>query len=219
MFHFGNVPVAVGDIYSFILEQFPFYRKAKSGWKNSIRHNLSLNRYFTKVEKEGDDQRKGTLWAMTEGTEKDMREDIDHCRDRHERKLAGLTPRTRKRRSSLHRLKPCNSGRQHIPSTLRSDSLLCNPPHSSGCSSTAGMPKPKPALARRNSTMTRPEPKAPEAAVHSSLRDLFLNQHKLDADSLSPDIFHALASVSQVLACRAEGCRRNLTLGCPSERL
>ncbi len=42
----------VRDIYSWITQHFPYYRLAgNSGWKNSVRHNLSLNRCFCKFER------------------------------------------------------------------------------------------------------------------------------------------------------------------------
>ena len=48
-------------------EHFPYFKTAPNGWKNSVRHNLSLNKCFEKIEKpatNGTNQRKGCLWAM-----------------------------------------------------------------------------------------------------------------------------------------------------------
>ena len=48
-------------------EHFPYFKTAPAGWKNSVRHNLSLNKCFEKIEKPvvpGSNQRKGCLWAM-----------------------------------------------------------------------------------------------------------------------------------------------------------
>lgn len=41
----------VKDIYAWILDHFPYFKNAPTGWKNSVRHNLSLNKCFQKVEK------------------------------------------------------------------------------------------------------------------------------------------------------------------------
>lgn len=41
----------VKDIYGWILDHFPYFSSAPTGWKNSVRHNLSLNKCFRKVER------------------------------------------------------------------------------------------------------------------------------------------------------------------------
>ncbi|XP_048196860.1 forkhead box protein N4 isoform X2 [Perognathus longimembris pacificus] len=59
----GSMPVS--EIYSFMKEHFPYFKTAPDGWKNSVRHNLSLNKCFEKVEnKLGGSSRKGCLWAL-----------------------------------------------------------------------------------------------------------------------------------------------------------
>ncbi|KAL4630350.1 forkhead box protein N3-like [Arapaima gigas] len=56
----------VKDIYGWILEHFPYFASAPTGWKNSVRHNLSLNKCFKKVDKDRSQQNigKGSLWCI-----------------------------------------------------------------------------------------------------------------------------------------------------------
>lgn len=55
----------VKDIYNWILEHFPYFANAPTGWKNSVRHNLSLNKCFKKVDKERSQSiGKGSLWCI-----------------------------------------------------------------------------------------------------------------------------------------------------------
>lgn len=48
----SNKKLPVKDIYNWITERFPYFRNAPLGWKNSVRHNLSLNKCFKKVDKD-----------------------------------------------------------------------------------------------------------------------------------------------------------------------
>ncbi|XP_006822152.1 forkhead box protein N3 [Saccoglossus kowalevskii] len=60
-----NKRLPVKDIYQWILDHFPYFQNAPTGWKNSVRHNLSLNKCFKKVEKEkGQTIGKGSLWCI-----------------------------------------------------------------------------------------------------------------------------------------------------------
>ncbi|XP_064484505.1 forkhead box protein N2-like isoform X2 [Ornithodoros turicata] len=53
----------VKDIYAWILARFPYFQNAPTGWKNSVRHNLSLNKCFRKVDREKG-VGKGSLWCI-----------------------------------------------------------------------------------------------------------------------------------------------------------
>ena len=54
--------MSLSEIYAGIRELFPFYKYCPDGWQSSVRHNLSLNKSFRKVSKEG----KGWLWGLDE---------------------------------------------------------------------------------------------------------------------------------------------------------
>ncbi|XP_078085782.1 forkhead box protein N2 [Mustelus asterias] len=63
--HSARKCLPVKDIYNWILERFPYFTNAPTGWKNSVRHNLSLNKCFRKVEKDhGKTVGKGSLWCV-----------------------------------------------------------------------------------------------------------------------------------------------------------
>lgn len=72
----GSLPVS--EIYNFMCRHFPFFKTAPNGWKNSVRHNLSLNKCFEKIEKPAVNgaQRKGCLWAMNESKITKMDEEV-----------------------------------------------------------------------------------------------------------------------------------------------
>lgn len=54
--------MSLAEIYKSIKELFPYYKYCPDGWQSSVRHNLSLNKAFRKVSKEG----KGWLWGLDE---------------------------------------------------------------------------------------------------------------------------------------------------------
>ncbi|KAG7919187.1 hypothetical protein KL927_001316 [Ogataea polymorpha] len=54
--------MSLSEIYKGIQELYPYYYYCPDGWQSSVRHNLSLNKSFRKVCKEG----KGWLWGLDE---------------------------------------------------------------------------------------------------------------------------------------------------------
>lgn len=55
--------MALHEIYNYIRKNYPYFKKVNpTGWKNSVRHNLSLHECFIKVGK--CEECKGHYWAI-----------------------------------------------------------------------------------------------------------------------------------------------------------
>lgn len=54
--------MSLSEIYKAIQDIYPYYYYCPHGWQNSVRHNLSSNKAFKKIQKEG----KGWLWGIDE---------------------------------------------------------------------------------------------------------------------------------------------------------
>ncbi|XP_059202464.1 forkhead box protein N2 [Centropristis striata] len=55
----------VKDIYDWIVNNFPYYRTASGGWRNSVRHNLSLSKSFRRIQRDKSQSvGKGSLWCV-----------------------------------------------------------------------------------------------------------------------------------------------------------
>ncbi|XP_072172417.1 uncharacterized protein [Diadema setosum] len=68
-FAISSVPegkMTLRDIYFWIETNFPYFRSAKLGWKNSIRHNLSLHKIFVREAPSGPGQ--PAYWTLRPGT-------------------------------------------------------------------------------------------------------------------------------------------------------
>ncbi|RKP10876.1 fork head domain-containing protein, partial [Thamnocephalis sphaerospora] len=54
----------LSEIYHYISTHYPFYRMSQTGWQNSIRHNLSLNKAFVRVPRASHEPGKGAYWTI-----------------------------------------------------------------------------------------------------------------------------------------------------------
>lgn len=61
--------LTLAGIYQYITKFYPYYKNCDKGWQNSIRHNLSLNRYFIKVPRGQEEPGKGSFWRIDQGCE------------------------------------------------------------------------------------------------------------------------------------------------------
>ncbi|TFY60570.1 hypothetical protein EVJ58_g5071 [Rhodofomes roseus] len=64
-----NQKLLLEDIYYAIESRFPYFRSAPPGWKNSVRHNLSLNPCFEKVPRPLTDRGKGSYWIVNDNVD------------------------------------------------------------------------------------------------------------------------------------------------------
>ena len=76
--------LVLADIYQYVLDNFPYFRHRGQGWRNSIRHNLSLNDFFLKAGRAANG--KGHYWAVHPACVEDFQKG-DFRRRRAQRKV------------------------------------------------------------------------------------------------------------------------------------
>lgn len=80
----SEIKLVLSDIYQYILDNYPYFRTRGPGWRNSIRHNLSLNDCFIKSGRSANG--KGHYWAIHPANMDDFRKG-DFRRRKAQRKV------------------------------------------------------------------------------------------------------------------------------------
>lgn len=76
--------LVLSDIYQYILDNYAYFRTRGPGWRNSIRHNLSLNDCFVKAGRSANG--KGHYWAIHPANQEDFKKG-DFRRRKAQRKV------------------------------------------------------------------------------------------------------------------------------------
>lgn len=70
--------MSLAEIYVWILSHYAYYKYLKTGWQNSIRHNLSLNKAFEKVPRRPNEPGKGMKWQIADSYKQDFMKKIQN---------------------------------------------------------------------------------------------------------------------------------------------
>ncbi|XP_051549878.1 forkhead box protein unc-130-like [Myxocyprinus asiaticus] len=84
----GEKKLLLCDIYQWIMDHYPYFKSKDKNWRNSVRHNLSLNECFIKAGRS--DNGKGHFWAIHPANFQDF-SNGDYHRRRARRRIRRVT--------------------------------------------------------------------------------------------------------------------------------
>ncbi|KAJ3803176.1 hypothetical protein GGU11DRAFT_763239 [Lentinula aff. detonsa] len=119
-----NQKLLLEDIYYAIESRFPYFRTAPNGWKNSVRHNLSLNPCFEKVPRPLTDRGKGSYWTVNDNV--DPRTGVHRVRKKKGPK--GKARSSEEPDVDYHPSESFEPGTQYVPSPIPADAADPNRP-------------------------------------------------------------------------------------------
>ncbi|PVH94990.1 hypothetical protein DM02DRAFT_171216 [Periconia macrospinosa] len=161
-----NRRLTLAQIYKWISDTFAFYRNsADTGWQNSIRHNLSLSKSFSKQERPKDDPGKGHYWVINAGFENQYYKIKSNRRPTNPEGFVSAYPSDLGRPSTSHNnLPPLSSSKGFDSSKFPEETEL---------SSDATIPCSDPAAHDGQDPISMPPPRQipsspPPADLHSS---------------------------------------------------
>ncbi|XP_072014005.1 uncharacterized protein [Amphiura filiformis] len=102
--------LTLAEINEYLMKRFPFFRGSYTGWRNSVRHNLSLNECFIKILR--DPSRpwgKDNYWTINENSEYTFADGVF----RRRRKRINRSRKKANRKSHLHGVERFDGHRRH----------------------------------------------------------------------------------------------------------
>lgn len=95
----GHGKLTLAEINEYLMKKFPFFRGSYTGWRNSVRHNLSLNECFRKILR--DPSRpwgKDNYWTINESSEYTFADGVFRRRRKRISKRAAQNQKNQERR-------------------------------------------------------------------------------------------------------------------------
>jgi hypothetical protein len=106
--------LVLSEIYQWILDHYPYFRARGTGWRNSVRHNLSLNDCFVKAGRSANG--KGHYWSIHPANLADfISGDFRRRRaQRRVRKCMGLSVPEDEEDEEIEEILPNNKTQHHL---------------------------------------------------------------------------------------------------------